>query len=149
VEDIQDIVERNLVKFNQFEIAKEYILYRARREEVRDQEHEEYVKKFETQTLQVTKRNGESERFDIKKIKQTYDRIASGYEEFCPFHDIVEALKDSVVDHMATKDIAKLLIKIMIDMISVENIHWQVLAGRLIIIDLYKQAAKNRNISIE
>jgi ribonucleoside-diphosphate reductase alpha chain len=50
---------------------------------------------------------------------------------------------------MVTKDIGKLLIKIIIDMISVENIHWQVLAGRLIIIDLYKQAARNRHISIE
>jgi ribonucleoside-diphosphate reductase alpha chain len=149
VEDIQDIVEKNLVKFNQFEVAKGYILYRARREEVREQEHEEYVKKFEAQTLRVTKKNGETERFNIKKIKQTYDRIAHGYEELCPFNDIVEALKDSIVDYINTKDIKKLLIKIMIDLISVQNIHWQVLAGRLIIIDLYKQAAGNRNISIE
>lgn len=31
VEDVQDIVERNLVKFNKFEVAKQYIIYRAER----------------------------------------------------------------------------------------------------------------------
>ena len=37
VEDIQDIVERNLVKFNKFEVAKHYIIYRAERQEEREE----------------------------------------------------------------------------------------------------------------
>jgi len=59
---------------------------------------------------------------------------------------MVEVLKDSVVDEMTTKDISRLLIKTTIDLISIENISWQNIAGRIMILDLYKQASKNRNI---
>ena len=58
VEDIQDIVERNLMKFNKFEVAKQYIIYRASKQEERVEAHVKLVKKFEKNGFQVTKANG-------------------------------------------------------------------------------------------
>ncbi|MDF1682517.1 MAG: ribonucleotide reductase N-terminal alpha domain-containing protein [Patescibacteria group bacterium] len=50
---------------------------------------------------------------------------------------------------MKTSDITKMLIKSAIDLISVENTSWQFIAGRLALIDLYKEASNNRNMDIK
>ncbi len=72
-----------------------------------------------------------------------------GYEKECQFEALVEAFKKNIVEDIKTRDIAKLLIKTCIDLVSVENTHWEHVAGRLALFDLYKQAGKNRNISHE
>jgi len=43
---------------------------------------------------------------------------------------------------MKTADIAKLLVKTCIDLVSVENIHWEHIAGRLALFDLYKKQGR-------
>ncbi len=149
VEDIQDIVERNLVKFNKFEVAKHYILYRAEREEERVEGHKKLVKEFEKNKLKVTKSNGKKELFDIEKIKKLFDFAVQGHEDDCGFEDLVEAFKRNIVEDIKTQDIAKLLIKACIDLVSVENTHWEQVAGRLALFDLYKQAGRNRNMEHE
>jgi ribonucleoside-diphosphate reductase alpha chain len=58
----------------------------------------------------------------------------------------MEAFKKNIVEDMKTSDIAKLLVKTCIDLVSVENIAWEHIAGRLALFDLYKKAGKNRNI---
>jgi anaerobic ribonucleoside-triphosphate reductase len=55
VEDIGDIVERNLMKFNKFEVAKEYIIYRASKQDERAEAHVKLVKQFEKNGFQVSK----------------------------------------------------------------------------------------------
>lgn len=67
VEDVQDIVERELVKANHFELAKAYILYRQDRKKEREEKHERLVREFEEKTLKVTKADGSKEYFDVKK----------------------------------------------------------------------------------
>ncbi|MDP2396183.1 MAG: hypothetical protein Q8S84_04815 [bacterium] len=49
---------------------------------------------------------------------------------------------------MKTSDITKMLIKSAIDLITVENTSWQFIAGRLALIDLYKEASNNRKMDI-
>jgi hypothetical protein len=50
---------------------------------------------------------------------------------------------------MKTSDILKMMIKSAIDLISVENVSWQLVAGRLAMIDLYKKASKTRDLKIK
>jgi ribonucleoside-diphosphate reductase alpha chain len=147
VEDVQDIVERNLMKFNKFEVAKEYIIYRASREEERQEIREKLVKKFEKNSLKVTKADGRKEDFDIGKIEKMFAMAAKGYEKECTFEVLVEAFKKNIVEDIKTADIAKLLVKTCIDLVSVENINWEHIAGRLALFDLYKKAGKNRKIT--
>lgn len=75
VELTQDLVEQNLIKFNKYDIAKEYILYRAKRNEERQKEHEINVKKFEKETLKVVKMNGKKEDFDMDKIQKVFNYV--------------------------------------------------------------------------
>ena len=147
VESIQDVVEKHLMKDGKFEIAKAFILYRGKRAEKRDEKKEKLVEQFEKHSMKVIKTDGKKELFDTAKIKAVFERAASGYEEFCSFEDLMTAFKKNIVDEIKTSDINKLLVKTCIDLVTVENIHWQEVAGRLALFNLYKEAIRNRAIS--
>lgn len=147
VEDVGDIVERNLMKFQKFETAKQYIIYRAERQEERAEKQEKLIKKFEKNGFKVTKSDGRKEEFDFEKIEKMFKHASKGYEKDCTFEALMEAFKKNIVEDMKTSDIAKLLVKTCIDLVTVENIAWEHIAGRLALFDLYKKARKNRKIS--
>jgi ribonucleoside-diphosphate reductase alpha chain len=149
VEDVQDVVERNLMKLNKFDAAKAYILYRAKRMEEREEKHEKLLKQFEKRSLKVTKANGSKQIFHLAKIKVVFERSVNGYAKQCQFEDFVEAFKKNIVDEIHTHDIAKLLVKTCIDLVTVENIAWQHIAARIFLGNLYKQAIKNRKMDIK
>jgi ribonucleoside-diphosphate reductase alpha chain len=149
VEDVQDIVERNLMKFHKYEVAKQFILYRAKRSEEREEKQEKLVEQFEKNKLKVTKSNGSKEFFDTDKILAVFQRAVAGYEDRCTFEELMEAFKKNIVEDIKTSDINKLLIKTCVDLISVENVAWQEVAGRIALGNLYKQASKNRKTDVE
>lgn len=146
VEDVQDIVERELVKANQFELAKAYILYREERKKEREEKHERLVREFEEKTLKVIKSDGSKEYFDVKKLRAVFDRASKGYEEECQFADLMESFKKNLVEDIKTSDIEKLLVKTCVDLVTVENINWQNIAARILLGGLYKKAIKNRGL---
>lgn len=147
VEDVQDIVERELVKANHFELAKAYILYRQERKQEREEKHERLVREFEEKTLKVTKSNGSKEYFDVNKLKAVFDRASKGYEEECRFDELMDSFKKNLVDDIKTSDIEKLLVKTCVDLVTVENINWQNIAARILLGGLYKKAIKNRGMA--
>ncbi len=149
VEEVQDVVERNLMKLNRFEVAKAYILYREKRKEEREEKHEQLLKQFEKRSLKVIKANGTKQTFKLDKIQAVFDRSVNGYAKQCRFEDFVEAFKKNIVDEIKTADIAKLLVKTCIDLVTVENIAWQHVASRIFLGNLYKQAVKNRKMTIK
>lgn len=149
VEKIQDVVERELMRIERFDVAKAYILYREEHRRERADRKEQLIEQFERKSLKVTKNNGEKEPFDLAKIKKLFDRCVCGYEEMCRFEDLVEAFKNNIVEDIKTSDINKLLVKTCIDLVSVENISWQYIAARIFLGNLYKKARKNRGISME
>jgi ribonucleoside-diphosphate reductase alpha chain len=97
----------------------------------------------------VTKHNTAKETFSREKIENTFKKAAIGFETSCSFDDIKKELEKYLMENISTKDITKLLIKAAINLISIQNTHWQLVAGRLLTMDLYKQAMRNRNIPIE
>ncbi len=148
VEDVQDIVERNLMKFNKFEVAKSYIIYRASKQEQRDEKQEKLVEQFEKNKLKVTKSDGSKEYFDPSKIAKMFVIAGAEYDATCTFEALMEAFKKNLVEEIKTSDIIKLLTKTCIDLVSVENISWEHIAGRFALMNLYKQACKNRNMTM-
>lgn len=147
VEDVQDLVEKNLIKFGKFNVAKEYIIYRQRHMVIRSEQQEQLEKAFEQNKLNVIKSDGRSEIFDIEKIRLFFDKVAVGYESECNFEEFRESIKRNIVNNIKTSDLCKLLTKGAIDLISIENIAWQFIAWRFYVSFLYKEACKNRQIS--
>ena len=76
VEQIQDIVEKTLMRFEKFDIAKSYIVYRQEHAKLRKQEKLEDVKKLNSQKFYVNKNDGKIQVFSIVKIKKLYEKIA-------------------------------------------------------------------------
>ena len=74
IETIQDLVEQTLMQQGCYEVAKEYIVYRSKRAEEREEYREKLQKKFEKSNLFVTKKDGSKELFDIEKIHKLFDR---------------------------------------------------------------------------
>lgn len=149
VEYVQDIVEKTLMKYEKFETAKAYILYRQERKERREKEILEKRQQVENKIFMVTKYNGSKEVFDWKKIEKTYTYIANELVEDCPFEDLKNNLEKYIVQDIATKDITKMLIKTAINLISIQNTKWEYIAGRLASIDLYQHVGKTRKITQE
>lgn len=149
VEDIQDIVERNLVKTNRFELAKTYILYREKRREERSEKQQKLIDEFEKNQLLVTKKDGTKEKFNVTKLEKVFNRASKGFEEQCEFSDLMEAFKKNLIEEIKTEDIEKLLVKTCIDLVTVENIAWQHVAARILLGGLYKQATNNRGLKLD
>jgi ribonucleoside-diphosphate reductase alpha chain len=148
IEQIQDAVETELMDKKYFDVAKAFILYREERKKKREKQKEKLEKKIEKNAIKVLKTNGEKEPFEMEKVKDTYKRVSFGLARTCTFEEISESLKKYIVDNMKTSDILKMMIKSAVDLISVENTSWQFIAGRLALIDLYKQASNNRDMDI-
>jgi len=149
IEEIQDEVERVLMQEDFYDVVKHFIIYRSEKQKEREKDREKLEKKLEKNTLKIIKTTWEKQDFDIKKIKETYKRVSYKLARKCRFEILEESLKKYIVEGMKTSDITKMMIKSAIDLISVENIDWQFIAGRLALIDLYKEASKNRNMDIK
>lgn len=149
LEHIQDVVEQELMKAGKYEVAKQYIIYRQKHDEERKKNREEIQEKFEDHKLKVIKDDGSWEFFDINKVRSIYDKVVFGLEKKCLFVDLEKNLTRYLVDKIASKDIMKMLVKCAIDLISIENIDWQLIAGRLLTSDLYKQASRERKIAVK
>lgn len=149
IEMIQDQIERELMEAGYFEIWKSFILYRNQRSKIREIQKEKIEKQFEQNSLKILKSNWKKEHFDIEKIRETYKIVSYWLSRKCRFEEISNSLKKYLVEWMKTSDITNMLIKSAIDLINVENISWQFIAWRLALIDLYKQASKNRGMNIK
>ena len=147
VEYVQDIVEKTLMKYEKFETAKAYILYREHRKNQREEELLKKREQVEKKTFMVSKDDGSKEVFDRKKLESTYNHIAQELAQECPFQEIQYNLEKYIVNDIATKDITKLLIKTVINLISIQNTKREYIAGRLASIDLYKHVGKTRNLT--
>jgi len=138
-----DLIEKSLITLNEYDVAKSYILYRwkahcEQKENIIDQKYK----------INVIKKDWSEQKFNIKKIKKLFDRISYDLAE-CKFEEFEKEIKKYLINNIKTIEIARILLKSAVDKISIENISWQQLAWRLDLLNLYKQASKNRNVKIE
>ena len=149
VEEIQDVVERKLAESGYFEVAREFILYRAEHARRRAEKRIEELRKLEKNLLKVSKHDGSQEAFDPRKLKKVFDRASGGFETACRFDDAFAILRNHLVDGITTEQVIENLKRSCIDLITVQNIDWQIIAGRLLVMQLYKSASRNRGVKIE
>jgi ribonucleoside-diphosphate reductase alpha chain len=110
VENIQDIVEKHLVKAGMYETAKAYILYRAERQKSREEKKELDIEKAKVGRLTIKKRDGRTAIFDIKKVRESLLRAAKGYEEDIDVDLLLKETVKGIYDSIDTIGIEKALI---------------------------------------
>jgi ribonucleoside-diphosphate reductase alpha chain len=138
VENIQDLVEKHLVKNGLYEISKEYILYRAKRQEERNQAKKQTIEKSLHGKLVVKKRNGQQEAFDIKKVKDSIGRAAKGYEGDVNIDLISQEVVKNIYDGVKTHEISKALVLAATSFIE-KDPAYSFVAARLFLQRIYKE----------
>ncbi len=105
VENIHDIVEKQLMVAQLFEVAKSYIVYRAQK---RQREGEDRKKLSFLKTLKVKKKDGSVVAFNPRKLKENIKRHAKGLpvDQNLVFQETVK----NVYDEMKSEDIDKALV---------------------------------------
>lgn len=140
VEHIQDLVEKHIMEAGFFDVAKEYIIYRYEHQKIREQKKLEDLEKLEESALKVTKRDGTQQGFSEKRVRNYLSHAVRGYEKEINVDKIVEQLKLEVYDGISTKEIARAIVMVVRSMIELDPAYSYV-ASRLLLIDVYKEAA--------
>ena len=139
VEGAQDVVERTLMEFNFFDVAKAYILYRERHREVREERQQETLKKIEEKALFVTKRDGGRQIFEERKLKNYFYNSMRGYEGVVNLDELVEFCVASIYEGIRTEEIGQLAIMTAKAFIE-RDPNYSVITSRLFLLDLYREA---------
>lgn len=138
VEDVQNIVERMIVKAGYFEVARSYIIYRYEHHKQREKKQQEFLEKIEKDTLLITKRSGKKEKFSLEKIKKCVSYFIKGYEKDIDVELIVKQCRNELYEGITTADIFKTLIGAARSFIEIDPAYSK-LAMRLLYHDVYHE----------
>ena len=146
VENIQDIVEKHLVKNGLYEIAKAYILYRAERQQAREQRRERVARESLLGRLTVQTRDGRKVLFDIAKLTRSISRAAAGengagaasLEPAVAVEEVARETIRNIYDGISATEIEKALLLACASFIERDPAYSQ-LAARLFLQRIYKE----------
>ena len=93
IEEIQDQVELQLMRSEELEVAKSYILYRAERTQERKKEKVE-IDIPESQKINITKSDGSLVPLDVEKVAELISDACEGLDEVSINEVLEEALKN-------------------------------------------------------
>ena len=110
VEDIQDVVEKNLVTHGLYEISKKYIIYRENRAKIRDEKKKTAAEKAEQGSLKLRKRSGASQPFDKNKVIDTLTRAGAGEAISIDIDLIYQEFIKNLYDDITTAELEKVLL---------------------------------------
>lgn len=137
VENVQDVVERNIMEQGFFDVAKAYILYRYEHAKEREEKKKKVLKQIDEQRIMVVKRSGKTESFSMEKIKRSLEFAARGCEDAVDIQGLAEQCRNEVYDNMPTMEIARSLVMVARSFIELDPAYSKV-AARLMLAKLYK-----------
>jgi ribonucleoside-diphosphate reductase alpha chain len=138
VENVQDIVEKHLIDNDLYEIAKGYILYRAKRREDREKQQEITIEKAKLGKLRVKKRDGRIILFDVNKINQMIKDAVKGFEEDVSVEKISKEVVKNIYDGVRVDEIEKALILASISFIE-KDPSYNFVSSKLFLYKLYRE----------
>ena len=141
IEEIQDLVEKQLIHFDQYQVSKHYIIYREAHRQRREQDVQTRKFHAEAGVLQVTKRDGRREQYDSKKITATIMRCATGKAAQINANAILEELPKNIFDGIQTSELRHALVLSTISRIEQDSAY-SYLAARFLLDILYQETAR-------
>lgn len=140
VESIQDIVERNLVTFGLYEVAKRYILYREKRREERENRKRETVKRAAHGELKVTRQDGSKEPFDRRRLRASIEQASAGLGREISVDLVLDEALGNIYDGVSTRDLDRALVLAASAFIE-RDPAYNYLAARLYLEMIYREVA--------
>ncbi len=139
VENIQDIVEKHLLRSDMLDVARRYIIYRAERTTEREKLKDNISRKAELGKLKIIKRDGTTVLFNPQKVRETIYRICQKYPDTTSVDAISKELSRNIFDGATTNDIEKALLLASTAFIERDPDYSKVSAG-FFMQRLYKEA---------
>ena len=140
VENIQDIVEKHLVRHQLYEIAKAYILYRAERQKVRADAQQRVILNAKLGKLTVTKRDGRTQLLNVRKVDDSIRRAAHGIQDDIDVDRVAREVVKNVYDQVDTVSIDRALVMASASFIECDPAYSK-LAARLLLQRIYKEVS--------
>ena len=137
VENVQNTVEQVLMEEGYFDVAKAYIIYRYEHEKTREVKKQEVIEKIESDSLFITKRNGQRERFSEQKLRDYVNRFTVGHEDVIDVDTIVKQCRAELYDDIKTKEISRSMILVVRSLIERDPAYSKV-ATRILLDCLYR-----------
>ncbi|RMH16995.1 MAG: ribonucleoside-diphosphate reductase subunit alpha [Acidobacteria bacterium] len=138
VENIQDIVEKHLVRRQLYEISKAYILYRAERQKAREYARQRAIENAKLGKLTVKKRDGRRQLFNLKNVDETIRRAAAGLGDAISVDLVAREVIKNVHDGVSTDNIDRALVLAAASFIE-RHPAYSWLAARLLLQGIYKE----------
>lgn len=138
VENVQDMVERELMESGNYDVAKAYILYRFEHANKRTEEKKQLLEKIEQNSLTILKRSGERESFSEEKLRRSLSFAVKGLEDSVDPEAILAQCRSELYEGITTKDISKALIMTVRAMIEQDPAYAKV-AARLLLYSNYEE----------
>lgn len=145
VENVQDLVEKELMKEGLFDIAKAYILYRYEHQKQREEKREETKKKIEERALMVTKRDGRTEKFSREKLLASFTKSVGELAEQVDAEAIIDQTQSELYEGISTKDVAKSLMMTVRALMEQDTVYAHI-ASRLLLNSIYQEAIGKEKI---
>lgn len=109
VENVQDLVEKELMQQKFYDVTKAYIIYRYEHALVREEKQKEVLEKIEQNTLTIIKRSEKEEKFSIKNLEKTLSYVTNGYENIIDVRQVTKLCEEGLYEGISTSEIAKAL----------------------------------------
>ena len=138
VENIQDIVEKQIAEHGLFEVSKAYIIYRYEHKKIREEKKAEIIEKIEKKKFKIKKRDGSFEDFNLSEIEETLDLYTSSNLSKSDKEEILEEVKNSIFENITTKEILKTIIMSFNARIE-RDIDFSYYSAECLLNDLYKE----------
>jgi ribonucleoside-diphosphate reductase alpha chain len=110
VEDVQDLVEKEIANKGDFEVAKDYILYRQERADVRYEAQQALLEAIDRAQIKVKKRSGKIVPFDMKEVQIAIENACNGFEKCVDVEEIIKSVKFGMFDGITTAEINKVVV---------------------------------------
>lgn len=139
VEKLQDIVEKAIMSLGDFNVAKAYIIYRYEHTKIREQqtiqERIETDQKITERELNIIKRDGTKEKFDLQKYRNSIIKASEGFK--VDTDKIINLAKNDLFDGITTENILRASVLATRSFIDLD-VDYSKLAARLTLHRIYK-----------
>lgn len=148
VEEVQNVVEKELMAKGLFNVAKDYIIYRYEHTKEREGKKLATLEKLVTEGISVTKRNGSKEQFSTEKIRKTINYWIKDYENDIDVDGIIKQVGMEIHEDITTDDLERVIIMVLRSFIE-QDPAYSYVAARALISRLHKQVIGQDEIDFD
>lgn len=139
VEQIQDIVEKELMRGEHFAVARRYILYRAEHNKMRQLRAEENMESDAPFPSVMVKRDGVMEDLDFDRLRNQVTEACDGLSDTCSSNELIDEVKKQFFNGITPREIGRSMV--LAARARIENDpDYDTVASRLVLNIIYRES---------